>query len=185
MEYIYGIEFKDVLLSIIIGITISSILYEKRGILTGGIIIPSIISLFIDKIIYVVSTMLMVVILHFMVSETKKHIILYGRRMYSVVILMGVGLVLLTRIGMDIVHMFGCGLYLSEDSNQIVLPFLSFDVPEYLIDMGLGMHYYGYVIGLLMVPIIVNDTQTQGLSKTIVALLSVAFLTYMIVYIIP
>lgn len=185
MEYIYGIEFKDVLMSIIIGIAISTFLYERKGILSGGIITPAIISLFMDKIIYVISTMVMIVILHLMITKARKHIILYGRRLYSVVLLMGIGLVLLTRVMMDFLHMLGYGMYISDDISQIITPFVTFTVPDYLVDMGLGMHYYGYVIGLLMVPIVVNDTQTQGLNKTVLALLSVSTLTYLAVTIIP
>ncbi len=185
MDYVYGIEFKDVLMSIIIGITLSTFLYERKGILSGGIITPAIISLFMDKIIYVISTMVMIAILHLMITTARKHIILYGRRLYSIVLLMGVGLVLFTRIIMNIFHSFGYGMYISGDINQIITPFATFTVPEYLVDMGLGMHYYGYVIGLLMVPIVVNDTQSQGLNKTVLALLSVSTLTYLVVMIIP
>lgn len=185
MSYIYGIEFKDVLMSIIIGITISTFLYERKGILSGGIITPAIISLFMDKIIYVMSTVMMIVILHIMVTKARKHVILYGRRLYSVVLLMGVGLVLFTRLLMEFFHMFGYGMYISNDINQIITPFVTFTVPDYIVDMGLGMHYYGYVIGLLMVPIVVNDTQSQGLSKTVLALLSVSTLTYLAVTIVP
>lgn len=185
MEYIYGIEFKDVLMTIVIGIAISTFLYEKKGILSGGIITPAIIALFMTKIIFVISTIAMIVVLHVIIGQLRKHVILYGRRLYSIVLLLGVGLALSTRIIMDFIHSFGYGMYISDGSSSIVAPWGAFTIPNYLVDLGLGMHYYGYVIGLLMVPIIVNDTQTQGLSKTILALLFVSTLTFAAVLLIP
>lgn len=184
MSYIYGIEYTDVVMSILIGIALATLLYEKKGILSGGIITPAIISLFMGKLMFVLSTIAMIVILHIMVSYLKKHTIIFGRRLYAIILLLGVGLVMLSRLIMDVIHTFGYGLLITSESGTLLTPIGSIIVPDILLEMGLGMHYYGYVIGLLMVPIVVNDTQSQGLNKTIVALLAVSSITYISVTVI-
>lgn len=181
MEYVYGIDFQDILIAIVIGISISMLLYEKKGILSGGIITPAIISLFIPRIIFVLSTLCMVVVLDRLVTILRKHIMLYGRRLFSVVLLLGVSLVLMTRILMNIIHYFGYGMYIYDTYAIIKAPLIEFQIPKFLLDMGLGEHYYGYVIGLLIVPIIVNDTQNQGLCKTIIVLMGVSIITFLTV----
>jgi len=181
MNYIYGIEYNQILMTILIGVSISMLLYEKKGILTGGIIVPSIIAIFITKIIYVATTILMVIILHYIITYLRKHIILYGRRLFSLVLILGIGLVLLSQLLVEFIHHFGFGMYIIETKNVLLFPFLEIEVPQLIVNLGFGMHYYGYVIGLLIVPIVVNDTQTQGLTKTLVALMSVAVLTFILV----
>lgn len=181
MDYIYGIGFNQVLMTILIGVSISMLLYERKGILSGGLIVPAIMSLFMTKIIYVLSTLLLAIILHFIIVYLRKHVILYGRRLYSLVLVMGIGLVLLSRSIAEFIHYFGFGLNLTESGGILSLPFIELSISQQIINLGFGMHYYGYVIGLLIVPIIVNDTQTQGLRKTLIALMGVSLITFILV----
>lgn len=181
MNYIYGIEFRIVLMTIIIGIFIATMLYERFGLLSGGIIAPAIISLFFIRPLFIISTMILVIVLHMMISFLRNKTILYGRRLYSAILLLGVSLTIFTRIVMDGLLLLGYGLFSAEGYNVIRIPMLEFQVPEFLVSLGLGMNYYGYVIGLLITPIIVNDTQNQGLKKTITILLGVSFATFSIV----
>lgn len=180
MSYIYGIDLRFVILSLTVGVFLAAMLYEKKGILSGGIIVPAIIALFLNKPIFVLTTIIFIAITHFLITQLRKKTILYGRRLYSAILFVGISIALLTKIAMGISHNFGYGMYLGEKSALIKLPLLEFNVPSIIVELGLGQHYYGYVIGLLMIPIVVNDTQNQGLSKTLVALIGIAVLTFLI-----
>lgn len=181
MEYIYGVNYQEVILTLVIGIVISMFLYERYNALTGGIIVAPILSLFLGKPIFVASTLLMVVILHSMVIVLRKHTILYGRRLYVSILFLGISLSLLTGLIARFIHSFGYGLFLNDGAGIFKLPFINVGISDTIIDLGFGAHYYGYVIGLLMVPIVVNDAQNQGLTKTLKLLLFVMTSTFIIV----
>lgn len=181
MDYIYGINYQEVILTLIIGIVISMFLYEKYNVLTGGIIVAPVLSLFLYKPIFVASTLLMVVILHLMVNVIRKRTILYGRRLYVSILFIGISLSLLTGLVARFIHSFGYGLFLYDGTGIFKLPFVNISISDAIIDLGFGAHYYGYVIGLLMVPIVVNDAQNQGLTKTLKLLLFVMTSTFIII----
>lgn len=181
MEYIYGYDQQEVILTLVIGVVISMMLYEKYNALTGGIIVAPILSLFLNKPIFVLSTLIMVIILHAIVLYIRKHTILYGRRLYVSVLLLGVTMSLATGLVAKFIHYFGYGLFLEGGSGVFKFPFGDINISESLISLGFGEHYYGYVIGLLLVPIIVNDSQSQGLGKTLKLLLFVSVSTFLLV----
>ncbi|CAG0964366.1 MAG: hypothetical protein OIN86_10820 [Candidatus Methanoperedens sp.] len=181
MDYIYGINYQEVILTLVIGIVISMFLYEKYNALTGGIIVAPVLSLFLYKPIFVASTLLMVVILHLMVNVIRKRTILYGRRLYVSILFIGISLSLLTGLVARFIHLFGYGLFLYDGTGIFKLPFVNVSISDTIIDLGFGAHYYGYVIGLLMVPIVVNDAQNQGLTKTLKLLLFVMTSTFIII----
>lgn len=175
----YDFSFGYVIMAFAVGITLSTIVYEKWGLLSGGIIIPSIFALFMNKPIYIFSTLLLVVFTNEVINYMKKHIILYGRRLYSVVLLTGITLSLLTMLFMKVVHAFKYGIYLSNPP-VMKIPFFTIELPQMLLDLGLGAHYVGYVIGILIVPVITNDVQIQGYKSVFATLLSVSLITYLI-----
>ena len=174
----YDFTFGYVIMAFAIGITLSTIVYEKYGLLSGGIIIPSIFALFMNKPLYIISTLLLVIFTNEIVNQMKRHIILYGRRLYSVVLLTGITLSLLTMLFMKVVHFFGYGMYLA-DTPVIILPYITMEIPNLLITLGLGAHYVGYVIGILIVPVITNDVQIQGYKNVFVTLISISLITYL------
>ncbi len=181
MDYLYGIDQQEVILTLVIGVVISMLLYEKYNALTGGIIVAPILSLFLNKPIFVLSTLITVVVLHEVVKYIRKHTILYGRRLYVSVLLLGISMSLVTGVIARFIHSFGYGLFIDGSSGVFKLPFGDINISQTIINLGFGEHYYGYVIGLLLVPIIVNDSQSQGLSKTLKLLLFVSISTFIIV----
>lgn len=181
MDYIYGINQQEVMMTLVIGVVISMMLYEKYNALTGGIIVAPILSLFLNKPIFVLSTLITVIILHQSISYIRKRTILYGRRLYVSILLLGISMSLVTGVVANFIHSFGYGLYLIGGSGIFKLPIGDIAISETIINLGFGEHYYGYVIGLLLVPIIVNDSQSQGLNKTLKLLLFVTISTFLIV----
>lgn len=181
MDYLYGLGYQEVLMTLVIGITISMFLYEKYNALTGGIIVAPILSLFLYKPIFVASTLIMVIILHFMVDFIRKHTILYGRRLYVSILFLGISMSLMTGLISDFIHLFNYGLFLNGENGLFKLPFFDLNISQSILNLGFGMHYYGYVIGLLIVPIIVNDSQNQGLRKTLSLLIFVSVSTFLLI----
>jgi len=180
MEYIYGMTFEHVMMSILIGVALATILYEKKGVLSGGIIVPAILSLFLTKIIFVLSTLVLVLFLNLIVTELRKRVILYGRRLFSIVLIMGVSIVVLSRLFVEMLHYIGFRLYIYDTYNLVSTPLGELQIPL-LTEYGLGMHYYGYVIGIMLIPIVVNDAQIQGMKKTFFYMLSISIMTFIIV----
>ena len=72
-----------------IGIVVSFAFYEIVGLSPGGIVVPGYIALFLDQPIRILVTLLVALLTYFIVSKLSNYIILYGRRRFLAMILIG------------------------------------------------------------------------------------------------
>jgi len=72
-----------------IGIVVSFGFYEIVGLSPGGIVVPGYIALFLDQPIRILVTLLVALLTYFIVSKLSNYIILYGRRRFLSMILIG------------------------------------------------------------------------------------------------
>ena len=72
-----------------IGIVVSFAFYEIVGLSPGGIVVPGYIALFLDQPIRILITLLAALLTYFIVSKLSNYIILYGRRRFLAMILIG------------------------------------------------------------------------------------------------
>ena len=72
-----------------IGIIVSFGFYEIVGLSPGGIVVPGYIALFLDQPIRILVTLLVALLTYFITSKLSNYIILYGRRRFLAMILIG------------------------------------------------------------------------------------------------
>jgi len=72
-----------------IGIVVSFGFYEIVGLSPGGIVVPGYIALFLDQPIRILVTLLIALLTYFIISKLSNYIILYGRRRFLAMILIG------------------------------------------------------------------------------------------------
>lgn len=72
-----------------IGIVVSFAFYEIVGLSPGGIVVPGYIALFLDQPIRILVTLLVALLTYFIVSKLSNYMILYGRRRFLAMILIG------------------------------------------------------------------------------------------------
>jgi len=72
-----------------IGIVVSFAFYEIVGLSPGGIVVPGYIALFLDQPIRILVTLLVALLTYFSVKMLSNYIILYGRRRFLAMILIG------------------------------------------------------------------------------------------------
>jgi len=72
-----------------IGIVVSFAFYEIVGLSPGGIVVPGYIALFLDQPIRILVTLLAALLTYFIVRKLSNYIILYGRRRFLAMILIG------------------------------------------------------------------------------------------------
>lgn len=75
---------------IIIGIIISIIFYELTGISPGGIIVPGILVLYINQLDRIVYTIGISILAVFVVRLLSKHVLIYGKRRFALMILISI-----------------------------------------------------------------------------------------------
>lgn len=75
---------------IIIGIIISIIFYELTGISPGGIIVPGILVLYINQFDRTVYTIGISILAVFVVRLLSKHVLIYGKRRFALMILISI-----------------------------------------------------------------------------------------------
>ena len=75
---------------IIIGIIVSIIFYELTGLSPGGIIVPGLLVLYMNQIDRVIYTIIISIITVYVVKFLSKHILIYGKRRFAVMILISV-----------------------------------------------------------------------------------------------
>jgi poly-gamma-glutamate biosynthesis protein PgsC/CapC len=81
-------------IAIIVGIVVSMFWYEKKNLSPGGVIVPGVTALFLltDPFIVVI-TLMIAFITAFVVRNMSNYIILFGRRRFSMVILVSFGII--------------------------------------------------------------------------------------------
>ena len=72
-----------------IGMVVSFAFYEIVGLSPGGIVVPGYIALFLDQPIRILVTLLVALLTYFSVKILSNYIILYGRRRFLAMILIG------------------------------------------------------------------------------------------------
>jgi poly-gamma-glutamate biosynthesis protein PgsC/CapC len=72
-----------------IGMVVSFAFYEMVGLSPGGIVVPGYIALFLDQPIRILVTLLVALLTYFSVKILSNYIILYGRRRFLAMILIG------------------------------------------------------------------------------------------------
>ena len=72
-----------------IGIVVSFGFYEIVGLSPGGIVVPGYIALFLDQPIRILVTLLIALLTYLIISKLSNYIILYGRRRFLAMILIG------------------------------------------------------------------------------------------------
>jgi len=72
-----------------IGMVVSFAFYEIVGLSPGGIVVPGYIALFLDQPIRILVTLLVALLTYFSVKTLSNYIILYGRRRFLAMILIG------------------------------------------------------------------------------------------------
>jgi poly-gamma-glutamate biosynthesis protein PgsC/CapC len=72
-----------------IGIVVSFAFYEIVGLSPGGIVVPGYIALFLDQPIRILVTLLVALLTYFAVKMLSNYMILYGRRRFLAMILIG------------------------------------------------------------------------------------------------
>ncbi len=75
---------------IIIGIIVSIIFYELTGISPGGIIVPGILVLYINQLDRIVYTIGISILAVFVVRLLSKHVLIYGKRRFALMILISI-----------------------------------------------------------------------------------------------
>jgi len=72
-----------------IGIVASFAFYEIVGLSPGGIVVPGYIALFLDQPIRILITLLMALLTYFLVNMLSNYVILYGRRRFFSMVIIG------------------------------------------------------------------------------------------------
>ena len=72
-----------------IGIVVSFAFYEIVGFSPGGIVVPGYIALFLDQPIRILVTLLVALLTYFAVKMLSNYMILYGRRRFLAMVLIG------------------------------------------------------------------------------------------------
>ena len=117
-----------------IGIVISFAFYEIVGLSPGGIVVPGYIALFLDQPVRILVTLLVALLTYFAVNMLSNYIILYGRRRFLAMILVGFilkwlieGLIIkipISGIGLQSIGYIIPGLIANEMRRQGILPTL-------------------------------------------------------------
>src|SRR5690606_23592612 len=76
-----------------LGVLLNLILFETIGLSAGGMVVPGYLALFWDQPMRIVSTFVLAVVTWILVARVlRRWILLYGRRRYAAMILVGMGL---------------------------------------------------------------------------------------------
>ncbi len=119
-----------------IGIVISFAFYEIVGLSPGGIVVPGYIALFLDQPVRILVTLLVTLLTYYAVKMLSNYIILYGRRRFLAMILVGFilkwlieGLIIkipISGIGLQSIGYIIPGLIANEMRRQGIFPTLYF-----------------------------------------------------------
>ena len=117
-----------------IGIVVSFAFYEIVGLSPGGIVVPGYIALFLDQPVRILVTLLVALLTYFAVNMLSNYIILYGRRRFLAMVLIGFilkwlieGLIIkipISGIGLQSIGYIIPGLIANEMRRQGILPTL-------------------------------------------------------------
>jgi poly-gamma-glutamate biosynthesis protein PgsC/CapC len=80
-------------IAIIVGIVIAMLWYEKRNLSPGGVIVPGLVALFVvTRPLVIIYTLLVAFLTMLIVKKASDHVILFGRRRFSALMLISFGI---------------------------------------------------------------------------------------------
>ena len=154
---VYGVTLDTAEIAIAIGIAVSMIFYEKQELVPGGVIVPGYVALTLDRPSLLLSTFVVSIVTLFVVKKLANYLILFGRRKFSITMLVSFVIGWAIQAGVSVV-------------------LVVFQVPI------IGPSGIFQVIGFIIPGLVANSMERQGITKTMYALLAVSVITYVIVY---
>jgi|GEM_PF-773492 len=164
----YNLPVEEVRLALALGIIISVLFYDRWRLTNGSMAVAGYMAIFIDRPIYIISTIALGITTYFLVQKIiARKMFLYGRRRLVVMVLVGMALQLINAFCISLAF------------NREVL------WEGNLWGLGLSL-YQGslYGIGFVLIGLIAQDIERQGVCMTVLTLLSTSFLTFLILQII-
>ena len=147
----YGVPTEVVRMVLAFGVITSILVYERWRLTGGAAVVAGYLGLFMDRPLYIVTTVALAVATFYIVDRVvARRMFLYGRRRVVVMVITGLFLQLLTGL---IAYSW------QKDSTWLA-----------------GLYGVGYVLPGL----IAQDIERQGMSKTILTVLGVSFLTFLL-----
>jgi poly-gamma-glutamate biosynthesis protein PgsC/CapC len=154
---VYGVTLDTAEVSIALGIAVSMLFFEKQNLVPGGVIVPGYVALTLDRPYLLLSTFAVAVITMFSIRRVANHIVLFGRRKFSFMMLMS--------------------FVIAWGMQSLVSVVLSWSqIPT------VGPTGVFQVIGFIIPGLVANSMERQGVTKTIYALTIVSVITYVILY---
>src|SRR5712692_6240501 len=139
---VYGVTLDTAEIAIAIGIVVSMLFYEKQNLVPGGVIVPGYVALTLDRPYLLLSTFAVAIATLFAVKIISNHLVLFGRRKFSFMMLMSFV------IAWAIQSIVAISLSLSQ-------------VPS------IGPTGVFQVIGFIIPGLAANSMERQGITKTI------------------
>ncbi len=154
---VYGVTLDTAEIAIAIGIAVSMVFYEKQNLVPGGVIVPGYVALTLDRPYLLLSTFVVSIVTLFVVKRLSNYLILFGRRKFSLVMLVS----------------FVIGWAIQA---VVAVVLTIFQVPS------VGPTGIFQVIGFIIPGLVANSMERQGITKTMYALVAVSVITYVILY---
>lgn len=143
---------SDLYISLILGVVLGLLYTEKTGILPAGLIVPGYIALVFDQPVFVALIFLLSFLSYLIVTKfISKWVILYGRRKFAAMIMVGIVLKLIF-----------------DFTSPITYPYIPFEMQEF---RG---------IGVIVPGLIANSIQKQGFFPTVGSTLLLSGVTFLI-----
>ncbi len=153
----YGVQPEIVRLALVIGIVISTLIYERWHVTSGAVVVTGYLALFVNRPVYIVVTVALGLITYQIVQRfIAPRIFLYGRRRLVVMVLTGMVLQIIT------------GLIAFAVNSSLVV--------NNAVPLVAGL----YGVGFLLPGLIAQDMERQGSNITLLALAGATLLTYLI-----
>lgn len=147
----YGVSTEVVRLVLALGIIVSTLVYERWRLTGGAAVVAGYLGLFIDRPLYIVTTVLLAVATYYLVQHViARRMFLYGRRRLIIMVLTGLILQLFTSL---------IAYLTSQDIIWLT---------------GL------YGVGFVLPGLIAQDMERQGIAKTVLTALATALLTFVL-----
>jgi len=148
---------SDLYISLIIGVVLSLLFAEKVGVVPAGLIVPGYLALIFDQPVFILTVLLISFATYLIVTQIiARFTILYGRRKFAAMLMVGIAL----KLALDA-------------AAPITFPFVPLEVEEF---RGIGVVVPG---------LIANTIQKQGLVFTVGSTLLLSGLTFLILFLYP
>jgi poly-gamma-glutamate biosynthesis protein PgsC/CapC len=154
---VYGVTLDTAEVAIALGIAVSMLFFEKQNLVPGGVIVPGYVALTLDRPYLLLSTFAVAIITMFVLRRVANHIVLFGRRKFSFMMLLSFVVA-----------------WAFQSLISIILSWMQL--------ASLGAAGVFQVIGFIIPGLVANSMERQGITRTIYALTTVSIITYVILY---